>query len=872
MKKWFLVVVIVVFLALIFKPAKVAINIIFPENLNGVNYITYIDEKIYEKNEVWLFPGNHNILIKVGKNKINRELYVPYFLFSKKEYNILLSEPQINVEYKRVDYEQIRVYMKSENYKIDYWKIRFNNFENTTTLDEYKLFISPYESGKLYVEGYIENKKVYEKSFEITAPLSEIKDYSIEIKDYIEIKLNLNNKIIDPIKYEIYKNGSFIETIENNVYRDKISYEEVMYEIIPIYPNGYKGEKIKIIKPQLKDIPDEINTNKLNLDFNYKRIIINGKEYLPENFKEGENTLEIILNDYTTWYKKIYLDSTPPKLEEYSLKYNGKYILELKTNEKSSFELFTKESTYVFDKPYIEFITFENNATLTIYDKLLNKSIHNIQLNPFPEYNITELKDSVSFEFEKDFPAEFCELRISDEKENIISQINVRNINNFSFSNFQPGKEYRFILYIDNNFQKEIYNKITAPTLPKIKKFENVDIGEFLLELYNNYDYNYYKIEIGDYTDEGVFEGNKRVFEIPLEKLTNSGTITIWREFKGYNTERISLKIKDNFLYNKKLYKTLPKTLTEKEYIISDDIVIEDIDAKYIVELYIFPGKKVIVNGEINASKIIFKSIKDYFQGIELKTQVLKNIEIYNANIGIYVNNNFDLYNLVIKNCNIGIYEKGFSGTAYNVLLYDNKKGIEMLDGDIEIKNSLFFDNETTFTFYNSNVYLYNLSIADSILDIEVYQSKLKIKNSSFLNSIESVNSTNSDLEISFVDFKNNKRTIKSIEDKLTINNSEFVNNEISLDLFKSSFVIDSSKFINNNKAIYTYNSNNENMYIKNSYFENNKIDVYIDGITDIYLENTEINNFFDGTVEPLWTNERGKVLNRGKIIMGGKK
>ncbi|WP_129408676.1 hypothetical protein [Marinitoga lauensis] len=548
--------------------------------------------------------------------------------------------------------------------------------------------------------------------------------------------------------------------------------------------------------------------------------------------------------------------------------------MELKSNEKSSFELITEESTYLFDNSYIEFLSFGKSATLTLFDELGNNSIYTIDLNPYPEYKIEESKNGISFHFNEKFPADFCELKIINEEGKIISQINVRSISNFTFSNFLPGKEYKFLLYIDGNFQKEIYNKITPPELPKVKKFDNINVGEFKLELYDKYKYNYYKIELDNYVNEGVFEGDNKTFDLPLEKLTKEGTLSIWREFKGYKTEIIKLKIKDNFLFSQKLYKNLPENLNKKYYIISDDIVIDSLNSKDLVEFYVFPDKKIIINGNINNnSKLIFKAIKGQFYGIVLNTGVLRNVEIYNANIGISVKNNFDLYNLVIKNCNTGIYGKKYSGTAYNIILYDNKKGIEMLGGNIEIKNSLFFDNETTFTFYISDVNLYNLSIAESILDLDIYGSKLKIKNSSFLNSIESINSSKSDMYITDSKFKNNNKTIKSIEDNnLTIENCEFINNKISLDIFKSSLLIDSSKFIKNDKSIYVYNSQNDKeIKIKNTKFEDNKIDIYIDGSNDVYLENTEINNFFDGNIEPTWVNERGKILKRGKIIKGGK-
>lgn len=867
----FLLIIIVLF----FKPVKVKVNIFMPKQLDGLKYYIEINNKRYEKSEMWIFPGKYDLYIISGKNKINRELKVPHFMFSKLDYNVYLDNPKIEVKINRVDFDQINIYLNSYNYEMNYWKIKFNDVEYKTTLDEYKLFLMPYEKGTLNIEGYIQNTKVYEKSFYIESIVSEIKDYKMIISDYIEIKLELEDKDIEPIKYEIYKDGKFIETIESNIYKDKFSYDEIKYEIIPIYPHGYKGRKIEITKPRLIEIPEKINKKDINIGIDYKEIILNGKKFSPENFREGENELNIILNEKIIWNKKIYLDSTPPDLKEYNIKYyNGKFHLELKVDEKSRFELITDESTYVFEKPYIEFNTLSKIATLTLYDELNNvNGPITIDLNPFPKYNIKE-NEGVNLSFEKDFPAEFCELRILDDEDNIITKIDVRNINEFSFSNFQPGKEYIFILYIDSKFQKEIYRKVTKPILPNIKSFKNIDVGTFEIEYFDSYKYNYYKIEVDDYIKEGVFEGNKMKFEIPLKKLTQEGTLSLWREFKGFKTEKIRLKIKDEFLYGKKLFDSLPDALNESTYIVSDDLIIDNLKVKGVVEINIFPEKKVEINGPItykdSNSKIIFKSIKNYFQGINLNYDYLSNVEIYNANIGIVAKNKISLYNLVIKKCKIGI--KGNSGNIYNGIFYDNIKGIEMLNGDIEIKNSWFFDNETTFSFYNSNAYLYNISVVDSILDIELYESDLKIKNSSFLNSIESINSNKSKLYISYVDFKNNKRSIKSINDlELNIQNSQFINSEISIDAIKSPFNIQSSNFKNNEKAIILFNSENDlDCIISDSHFEDNKIDIYIDGGNDIHIKNTNIKNYFDGTVEKTWINERGKILERGKIIFEG--
>ncbi|WP_129408675.1 hypothetical protein [Marinitoga lauensis] len=306
MKKTVFVILLtlIIFLGLWFKPTKVKVNIIFPEELKGINFVIKIDKK----DKSWLIPGKHKLEIIFGKNKLVRELYVPRFFFSLKEYDIYIEKPEINVDYDRVDYDQIILHLNSKNYKMDYWKIKYKNYEYKTSLKEYKIFISPFERYILKAEGYIGNKKIYEKSFEITAPLSKIKDYKIEIRDYIEIILNLENNMITPVKYEIYKNGKFVETIDNNIYKDTISYDEITYEIIPVYPTGYKGDKIKIVKPKMTEIPNKINKA---LNLKYKKVFLNGKEYLPEDFKEGENELKIFLNDYTVWYKKIYFDSTP---------------------------------------------------------------------------------------------------------------------------------------------------------------------------------------------------------------------------------------------------------------------------------------------------------------------------------------------------------------------------------------------------------------------------------------------------------------------------------------------------------------------------------------------------------------------------------
>ncbi|GAB6188842.1 hypothetical protein JCM30566_05810 [Marinitoga arctica] len=872
MKKVYVLIILILLVIIAFlKPIKVQIILKIPNELEGMSFNIKIRNKEYENySNIWLFPGRYNIEVKLNKNKINREFRIPYLSFSKKTIFINLEKPIINVNYERKDYDEIWIYLESKNYKLDYWKIYFNEKEYKTTLSVYKLYTLPYLNGILKVSGYLQNKEIFSKKFNIQTPLSKIKDYNIKIDDYINISLELEHNKVDPIKYEIYKNNKFIDTFNTTIYRDKFTYDKVIYKIIPIYPSGYKGKGIEILKPVLPEIPEKINKKVIKMD----KII----EYSPKKFVEGENNVIFKINEKIYWYKKIYVDTTPPKLENYSLKYDKIYTLKLVSNEKSVYELITDEKRYRSEENTIEFTTFSNEATLFIYDDLNNASQPIlINLNPFPRYEINEFDNSVSFKFEKDFIADFCELRILDEEDDLITKIDIRKLSEFTFSNFLPGKEYKFILYIDDKFNKEIYKKIIPPKLPVIKSIRNIEIGTFEINILDDYKYNFYKVELDDFVDKGTFSGNILKLNLPLEKLTKEGTLEIWREFKGLKTEKLKFNIRDNFLFGKKLFYSLEK-ISSGEYIIPDNINIKNLDIDGLAELYVFPGKSIIINGSINfsnnKSKLIIKALKDEFEGIILNTGNLKNVEIYNANIGITINNNFNLYNLVIKNCKVGLYEKSFSGTAYNIILSDNKKGIEIIDGNVEIKNSLFFDNEISFSFYNSKAYLYNIYVVESKLDVDVYNSNLKIKTSDFLNSNESINSANSDIFIDTITFKNNNRTIKSREDRsLIIQNAEFINNKISLDIFKSPFYVNSSKFVNNEKGLTIFNSTNDKeLLIKDTIFEDNLIDIYINGSNDVYLENTRVTNFYDGNIEPTWVNERGKIFNRGKIIFKGGK
>jgi hypothetical protein len=887
MKKRYIFLIIIILVSLFFlafKPVKVNISLNLPDNMKDIKFEIVFNGKYYtiSKNiDISMFPGKHNITVSLGKNKKNVEIKVPYFSFSKLDYKIDIEKPIIEASFERKDYDKIYVYLNSKNYIMDYWIIKFNDKEYKTTLSTYKLFVSPYDNGELIISAYLQGKKVYEKEFNVKAPLSKIINYKMEIKDYIEITLDIEHKMIDPVKYEVYKNNILIDTIKEPTYRDNFTYDKVKYKIIPIYSSGYKGEPIEIEKPKLSHIPDKINTKKINIDIHYKKIILNGKDYNENNFVEGENDLIIQLSKNIIWFKKIYLDTTPPKINKIALFYDGIFDVNIQSSEKSKYILITKEGTSIYETDNFSIDTLSKEATIFAVDELGNKSDPiKLELNPYPKYEIKESENDITFEFENKFITNTCELRIIDDENNVISTINVKKLNRFTFSKFLPGKEYKFILYIDEKFNKEIYKKITKPELPIIKSIDNPKTGTFEIELLKDYKYNFYQIQFDDYKYEGSFSGNKLTIDIPLINLTKEGTLTLWREFKGSKTEIIKVNLKDNFLYNKKLYTSLEGTLnsTNSPYIVSEDVSLKNIEVEGRVLIYIFPGKHVSMDVPVkyknNNSKLVFKAVKDKFEGIILNNGSLKNIEVYNANIGIYVKKDFDLYNLVIKNCDIGIYVNGYKGTAYNVIFSDNKKGFEIVNSNIEIKNSLFFDNITTFSFYNSKAYLYNLSVADSQLDIDNYKSNIKIKTSDFLNSKESINSNKGDLYIAYSSFKNNFTTIKSVEDNsMYILKTEFVNNKVSVDIYKTSFEINLSKFINNEKAIKVFNSSNDKKFnIENSEFEENKIDIYVDGSNDVNLENTKVTNYYDGNIEPTWINERGKILNRGKIIFEGGK
>ncbi|WGS64004.1 hypothetical protein [Marinitoga aeolica] len=881
-KKYIILIAIVVLILiiLVFKPVKVSISLIIPDEFRGLKYEIEIKGQNYRlKNNlrIKLFPGNYNIYVKLGNNKKRIDLKVPYFSFSKLNYEVYVEKPIIKASFERKDYDRIYVYLNSKNYNMDYWVIKFNDKEYKTTLSTYKLCISPYDDGKLTISAYLQGKKIYEKIFDIKAPLSKIIDYKMEIKDYIEITLDIGHKIIDPIKYEIYKNNILIDTTKEPKYRDNFTYDKVKYRIIPIYYSGYKGESIEIEKPKLSYIPDKINTRKINIDMHYEKIILNGKDYNESNFIEGENNLIIQISKNIFWYKKVFLDTTPPKINKISLYYNGIFYINIQSNEKSKYILITNNSTYTYNSDKFSLADHSKEATIFAVDELGNESKPiKLELNPFPKYKIEESKNDVTFEFENKFITDKCELRIIDEENNVISTINVKKLNRFTFSNFFPGKEYRFILYIDEKFNKEIYKKITKPELPIIKSIDNPETGTFEIELLKDYKYNYYSVQFDDYKEKGKFSGKDLRLEIPLKKLTREGTLILWREFKGLKTETIKFNLRDSVLFNKKIYSNLEGTLKDvnSPYIVSEDIKLNNVEINGKILVYIFPGKKVFIDKPIkyktSNSKLIFKPIKDKFEGIVLSNNNLKNIEIYNAKIGIFAKNNFDLYNLVIKKCDIGIYGKNVRGVAYNILASDNKKAFEIVNSNVEIKNSLFFDNEIAFNISNSEAYLYNLSIADSNLDIDSYNSNLKIKTSDFLNSKQSIKSYKGNLYVGYSSFNNNLTTIKSVENNsLYILNTKFMNNVMSVDIFNSPFEINQSEFVNNKKAIKLFNSKNDKYFkIKNSQFENNNIDIYVDGSNDVYVENCDITKYYDGNTEPTWMDENGNILKRGKIIL----
>ncbi|NUU97615.1 hypothetical protein [Marinitoga sp. 1138] len=886
MKKTIIIVflVLILIIGLLFKPSKVIISLEFPGFINVEDLKVKVNDKYLtssKKMEMNLLPGKYNGEIYF-KGKIIKNFYIeiPYFNFKCIEKNIVLPKSDFHIELYRSDVDRLSLEFSYKYYQPDFWKISFDNKEYTTTLSNFSLYISPYASGILNAEAIFSGNSAYSKNFKISAPISKIISHEINIDNFTIVSFNLEYNELKPIKFEIYKNGDFFETIENTTFKDITTSKSIKYTIIPVFSGGYKGEQYNIVKPELPEINNYINTKKLSFDFPYKKIYINGKEFSPDLLKEGKNKLKIELLENVFWMVDVYVDTVPPKISDYKIKYaNNIYELNLVTNEDAHYMLFTDESTYTFNTNNFEFETESTVATLIAIDKFNNKSKPlSINLDLYPEYKVIDENNFIQIKVEKIGISENPKLVIKDNENNIISLFNLNKISNITFSNFSPEKEYHFVVYIDKQHQKTIYSKTIPPSTPIIKSIKNIGIGQFEITLKNYSKDNNYKIITQNNIYTGKFEGYKYIVNISPQELTNSATMIIWREFKNIKTKEISIKLKDKFMYHKKIYTTVPQTLLESQspYIFRNDIELNNTIIDGIVKIYLFPDKKVTIknlNFKTIKSKVIFNALSSKFEGVILKSSELKNVDIYNANIGIFpTTDKFELYNISIKNCITGIYSKGLStGLLYNILISENKKGLDIINTKIEFKNSLLFDNEVGFNIYNSNVYLYNLSIADSKkADIEIHDSQLLIKFTDFINSKYAIKSFNSNISIIQSMFKDNFKSIKSYKDmKISVINTDFINNIVSLDIYKTPLNIENSEFRNSKRAVFVFdNTLEEKFFILNSTFLQNEYDIYIEGINNIYLKNTEIKNVFDGNKEKSWIDERGKIFQRGKVIM----
>ncbi len=257
---------------------------------------------------------------------------------------------------------------------------------------------------------------------------------------------------------------------------------------------------------------------------------------------------------------------------------------------------------------------------------------------------------------------------------------------------------------------------------------------------------------------------------------------------------------------------------------------------------------QIVVKGEVEGGGMAFFPLEKRWKGLIFTGGNLSNVSVKGAEIGIRVEGSSTLNNVVVEDSEVGLYLSDGNFVVSNLRACGDETSIMAMEAVLYVKDSLFMNSDVA------------LNLSDSIV---------VLKDSSFLRNEIGVDTSKGRLVVMSSIFKGNGDGVKSLSSEVWVYGSVMDGNTVGIRASSSCIRVKRTEFSNNSKGVYLYN-HEKGCSIEFCSFKNNKIDIFVKGENDIAFKGSPPQRIVDGSVQPRWVDDRGRIRKRGKVVMEG--
>ena len=399
---------------------------------------------------------------------------------------------------------------------------------------------------------------------------------------------------------------------------------------------------------------------------------------------------------------------------------------------------------------------------------------------------------------------------------------------------------------VGNVSDREKVDLVTPPSFrvsfksPKLMKID-VDHGspyeEFLI-----------KVKAGRKEIVKETKSKETVLEVPP---ACEYEVSVEAIFNGIESPATVLRVSNPSLEGKKLIEGYVHKLREGEiYVAVDDVVLKESTAFHgniVVEFLEDSG--LLVEGDVLVKDgfLLLKPLEKTWKGIRLlNSSRLENVHVEGAEIGIHSHGfRVALKNVRVSNCILGSLIQGGNGVFESVEFKDNDVGVEVRNSDVFIEGSVFSGNG---------------------VGVKSVESRIIAQNTRFHGNDTAFNGREDLSLMENLSFSGNRRGMILKSSFSSGTDMKFFGNDLCVKVQESVTAFGDSSFMNNILGIYYYLCEATNTLERCS-FENNKMDVWINGSGNVLSHENSLNNYVDGKKFPSWVDDRGVLRPRGLLM-----